>query len=235
MKKLVYFVFLFSLFINSQELSSLFDNRTFELLHFLKDDVVVEFDASFYHIENHRNIPDLTFSFNKNENLLKADIFAYCRDASFSYEIHKDYLAFKTGFISPILIDCGSDEQTDFLDHLFQGIIYYEFTSATELVLYKNENHKLVFEEKTLSTKDFDFSQSIHIYPNPSSKLLQIKISNDSYLLLKCTVIDSQGRVIFIKSEELDSIDISDLSNGIYFLKIETKDNLSTVKRFIKS
>ena len=240
MKKLVYSLFFFTLFINSQELSSLFDNRTFELQHFIENGEVRELDLSQVAGETAKGIPSIYFSFTNNE--LDVDIFGYCNSTIAKYKLHEDHLEvlLRGG---TTLLECGSGEETDYFQHLTgtlnwqqpSGNINFQFSNYEKtLTFWIHENHKLVFEEKALSVKDYNLERLVSIYPNPSSKMLNIKISDNFHSLSKLTIIDGQGRIIATKSEDLDVLNIFNLSNGIYFLKVETKDNLSVVKRFIK-
>ncbi len=85
------------------------------------------------------------------------------------------------------------------------------------------------YDFATLSTPDsevFDFS----IYPNPTTDKLYInQIDN----LKKVEVINMNGQLVFSKENNLETIDVSHLQNGVYFLKVYAQ-NGSTAKKFIK-
>lgn len=87
----------------------------------------------------------------------------------------------------------------------------------------------------TLSTNSFS-SEAILVSPNPVSDVLSISnvknIKLSSYAL-----IDNNGRIIKENSLNVDSnftIDVSDLSNGIYFLKL-VSENETLTKKIIKN
>ena len=87
----------------------------------------------------------------------------------------------------------------------------------------------------TLSTDSFS-SDAILVSPNPVSDVLSISnvknIKLSSYAL-----IDNNGRIIKENSLNVDSnftIDVSDLSNGIYFLKL-VSENETLTKKIIKN
>ncbi len=74
----------------------------------------------------------------------------------------------------------------------------------------------------SLSTSEFELSSTISIYPNPTTNVLHIKNTNsnvpDSY-----TVYNMLGQVVLSKNiaAEADlSVNTSNLSNGMYFIKI---------------
>ena len=70
--------------------------------------------------------------------------------------------------------------------------------------------------------KETDKPKDISVFPNPASEILYINISNTDYN--KILITDVVGKRI----EELDvtgQVDISDLSNGVYFLRIFNTSN----------
>src|SRR5690554_5268134 len=87
----------------------------------------------------------------------------------------------------------------------------------------------------SLSTSEFELSSTISIYPNPTTNVLYIKNTNsnvpDSY-----TVYNMLGQVVLSKNiaAEADlSVNTSNLSNGMYFIKI-TKESSQVSLPFIK-
>lgn len=85
----------------------------------------------------------------------------------------------------------------------------------------------------TLSASTFNAdSNMISIYPNPSTN--KLTINNKNNLSINSVLIsDTNGRTIFESKNDLSTIDISDLSKGIYFLEIAT-DSGKVIKKFIK-
>ena len=68
----------------------------------------------------------------------------------------------------------------------------------------------------------------IMIYPNPAQDNLNI-VTNGTFN--KVTITDFTGKVVFIGNNK--TIDISALSNGVYFVKVETTQGISNSK-FVK-
>ncbi len=87
-----------------------------------------------------------------------------------------------------------------------------------------------VFE--LLNNQDFDNDDSISIYPNPASSMVNINCNN---IIKSVQLYDVQGRLLQKKliSEKTSSINISDKSNGIYFLKI-ISDKGFKVQKIVK-
>jgi hypothetical protein len=81
-------------------------------------------------------------------------------------------------------------------------------------------------------SKDIEFS----LYPNPANKTLSLKLpeiyTNNSLI----TIANTLGQTVFSKNsinENEQTLDISNLSSGVYFIKITNKET-TTTKKFIK-
>lgn len=83
------------------------------------------------------------------------------------------------------------------------------------------------FGPQQLSTDDFT-KFDFQIYPNPTSDYLNIKTQSIDY---NFSIYNSLGQKMNVSSVE-NKIDVSNLSTGIYFIKIETQTTSAT-KRFI--
>ena len=82
--------------------------------------------------------------------------------------------------------------------------------------------------------------QNLVFYPNPTNDILNIK-SDISLQNSKITLYDITGRVLsnkinidFIDDKSI-IINVSNLADGNYFFTIETEDNNTLTKRFIKN
>lgn len=77
-----------------------------------------------------------------------------------------------------------------------------------------------------------ELSSSFNIYPNPASDRLFIETENE---INEVVVYDVYGRIqqTMVNDQQSLSIDVSNLSNGVYFVKIKSENN-EVVKRFIK-
>ena len=82
----------------------------------------------------------------------------------------------------------------------------------------------------SLSNAIFEVDKSITIYPNPTSS--KINISSD-FDIKSIELYDVQGRVLITQIGSSTSLDISEKTNGIYFLKITT-DKGSKVEKLVK-
>jgi len=88
------------------------------------------------------------------------------------------------------------------------------------------------FQTGILSLKDNELN-AFNFYPNPASDMIHL---NAEYKIENISIINSLGqRVIYV--EQLNSthtkIDLSNLENGVYFIKIDSNGN-SSVQKLVK-
>lgn len=115
------------------------------------------------------------------------------------------------------------------------GFIISGFSFSSDGDLTSNNGSKdfwiVKLEPDQLSTNNFQ-QDSIKIYPNPTSSILHIELSNSDQID-KILVIDVSGKIIVEESKNFNSINTSTLENGIYFLTIISK-NIRYKSKFIK-
>jgi hypothetical protein len=71
------------------------------------------------------------------------------------------------------------------------------------------------------------------IYPNPANESLYIT-SLFNLRIQSVTIFDVTGKIVLTVTKDFNSINISKLSNGVYTIKLDTKDGSSS-KRFVKN
>jgi hypothetical protein len=74
-------------------------------------------------------------------------------------------------------------------------------------------------------------SQNISIYPNPVINKLFVELENQQ--VTEMVIIDYSGRLVRSISNNTNNIDVSELTQGVYLLKVLTENGIST-NRFIK-
>ena len=110
-----------------------------------------------------------------------------------------------------------------------------EPTSAELVGLYTellcvHENGKLIFNENgylgtcykggTNGINDYDKNQ-IHIYPNPAKGVLYVEI-NENMSTTRISLINIQGQIVKCYEATATQLDISDITEGIYFIKLSS-------------
>lgn len=91
-----------------------------------------------------------------------------------------------------------------------------------------------------LSTEDVDSKltdNNLSTYPNPAIDQLNFRLNGQGATFNSFEIIDYTGRMIdraSFDSTAERSIDVSNLSTGIYFLRVTTQNNQTVVRRFVK-
>lgn len=89
-----------------------------------------------------------------------------------------------------------------------------------------------VINQLAVGLNEFElFSASIVLYPNPTTDV--VYVLTDKVQIKALVLEDIKGKII--KKTIEHKIDIANLENGIYLLKIISKDGLSTTKKIIKN
>lgn len=85
--------------------------------------------------------------------------------------------------------------------------------------------------DRPLSSETF-FKNNFSIYPNPVNNVLNVTMKNEININ-SVSITDLNGRVILLSNSTNTSIDVSNLSSGVYFVSIETNEGKGTSK-FVK-
>ena len=86
--------------------------------------------------------------------------------------------------------------------------------------------------DRPLSSDSF-FKNNFSFYPNPVNNVLNISVKNEM-TINNLSITDLNGRVVSSSSSVINSIDVSDLSSGVYLISIETNEGKGTAK-FVKN
>lgn len=84
--------------------------------------------------------------------------------------------------------------------------------------------------DPTLSTGDFEFENSVTIYPNPTKNRLHIS-GNDIDAI---EIFNINGKRILTQKTNTEHVNVSSLESGMYFINITNFEGATTVKKFIK-
>ena len=105
-----------------------------------------------------------------------------------------------------------------------------ENDNPTLVVTDENGNQAIYGTESVLSSIDFDKS-SFNIFPNPVSETLFI--TSEKNTIEKLNVYSINGQLVLSEIGNVSQVDVSLLSNGLYFVEITSK-NGKAVQKFIK-
>ncbi len=119
-----------------------------------------------------------------------------------------------------------------------QAMVAYNDNDTTEANFFVGIQNALTsngFPEGgvSLGNEEYNVSSIFSVYPNPAQDVLNIETSSDIQIE-SMTISSIRGNVIKTFNTKVKSIQISDLTSGIYFIEIKHNDGVQKVK-FIKS
>ena len=107
----------------------------------------------------------------------------------------------------------------------------YQDTDENSLNDKEKAGASYIFELDTnLSTSDV-FANEFSVYPNPTRGMIQF---SNFETFSKVDVINITGQLVKTFNSNFETLSIADLVDGIYILKISTKNNSSMFKKIIK-
>lgn len=103
--------------------------------------------------------------------------------------------------------------------------IYFDFNPAIATNIWNTEF------TSTLAANQFENGEFL-LYPNPTKNKINIALKNNSYTIDAVIVNDILGKTVFTKNinNQNAEIDLSNLSNGVYFVKVKANGNEKIVK-----
>ncbi len=109
------------------------------------------------------------------------------------------------------------------------GVYRYDFETLPEIPDTADQiEYPPLTNQQTISESK---NNLIKIYPNPASDVVTIQ---SKYSVDKVTIVNQQGMTLIKRNgESIQSIDVSNLSQGIYFIRIEQDGQIRTKKIII--
>ncbi len=152
-----------------------------------------------------------------------------------------DILLYNEEFSNINAYNASEAEETSILisDSTIGGAYYILFVAdATNMVEENNEENNLACMQIQIVNKEsvetYSFKDQVHIYPNPSSDWVYIKVDRN-LIIDKASLLDMNGRVIKnIPKWELNKVNISDLHEGMYLLKLENTKHQTGIFKIVK-
>jgi heat shock protein HslJ len=112
----------------------------------------------------------------------------------------------------------------------FQAFVSNETNGQQTLATIGPWYPHLVLKNYVLDVAE-NYNQSIAIYPNPVSN--QLFIASEGITIEKLAVYSMSGKQVIEASANLNSIDVSNLSEGLYFIEVSSSEGKS-VQKFLK-
>ncbi|MEI6751828.1 MAG: polysaccharide lyase family 7 protein [Paludibacter sp.] len=118
--------------------------------------------------------------------------------------------------------------------YYFKAGNYLQYSSTDASIYGQNQFYKLSFNKQITEVQSVFESNRFCIYPNPAKDKIYINSPFSSLSNTHLHIFDGSGKLVKIFYRIVNqSIDISDLSNGIYLAKISDNSTINTTKFII--
>lgn len=127
-------------------------------------------------------------------------------------------------------------ESTEFYNAVIASSAFKFFGNTIDVYLGSHDLGllKTTIDLSTLSNTEFEENGSnIKVYPNPTNGMINISFSNGN-TILNASVYNVAGQKL-LEVSNTNKIDISNLSSGMYLLKMKDTENNSITKQIIKN
>jgi hypothetical protein len=179
-----------------------------------------------------------TYSYDANENRTLGNYYEWLSGSNDWSIYYKDEFIFDLAYgindiVAPILsldfIGMSYDDTVVVFNNMVIGYRGFEYENPiwvdTDKVIFYYSNYS-----NPLNINDAKVSESIKLYPNPVHEVLTI---NSEIPLNRVEIYSLLGKKVTEVKSHFDAIQVNNLSNGIYILKIDS-DKGSATRKLIK-
>lgn len=115
----------------------------------------------------------------------------------------------------------------------FNGTSDFDFSSGTSNLTSAGSKdvYFTKWSQSSVGIGEDLFSESAQLYPNPTTS--QLTIANIQSQVVSVRILDVTGKVVKVEKPNSNTINVSNLINGVYFIQVQTKEGMHHSK-FIK-
>lgn len=160
-----------------------------------------------------------------------------CNTFMGTYSYYPTYNNFVSSDLTSSTNNCNNQTHNDFENQYFDFMNEFLFEDITPdsngliLSLYNVFGGQAFFRDYPLSVNDLDFKAEVILSPNPVSE--QLVITSENLQIETITIYEVSGKIVKQFNTVEGSIDVSSLSEGVYFIEINSEEG-KHIKKFIK-
>ncbi|MBL7558191.1 T9SS type A sorting domain-containing protein [Olleya sp. YSTF-M6] len=124
-----------------------------------------------------------------------------------------------------------SEASTSTANTFSQFLIRQDSATETPFMIMDELKIATTWNDATLSTKTFEVVENFNIYPNPTNTGT-VTITTKNNTTIAVTVFNVLGKQVLSQTIQNNSLDVSNLTTGVYILKLNQEGTIST-KRLV--
>ncbi len=151
-----------------------------------------------------------------------------------SVSVNAAYNTTETGTIYDVVADENGHFQVDLIS--MEGVLLAYINAIVINASYNNGGARA--EESTIA-ENISEEENLHIYPNPFSESLNIRVNSSKAETLKMSIIDQSGRLmteefIEVDGSEIIKINTESFQEGLYIMRVQNEQGETSVFKLIK-
>jgi len=110
------------------------------------------------------------------------------------------------------------------------GYVYYQvelvapYYCAPSMRAGFNSSRSNIASNNTISVKNFGMNSNFKVYPNPAQSFIFIDFGFENQELCPFTIYNMVGEKV-LEGTEMQKIDVTTLSNGVYLIEVKCNNN----------
>ncbi|WP_054852539.1 T9SS type A sorting domain-containing protein [Olleya sp. ITB9] len=126
-----------------------------------------------------------------------------------------------------------SEASTSTANTFSQFLIRQDSATETPFMIMDELKIATTWNDATLSTKTFEVVDNFNIYPNPTNTG-SVTITTKNNTTIAVTVFDVLGKQVLSQTIQNNSLDVSNLTTGVYILKLNQEGAIATKRLIIQ-
>lgn len=111
------------------------------------------------------------------------------------------------------------------------GTTNQDFSASKEIWRFFRQYRLNVLTNEVETEKE---NLNVSLYPNPAKDILTISFDKEDYALYSVEIADVLGKTLLSKNDDFESIHVSFLHSGIYFITLKKSGTVIAKQKFVK-
>ena len=150
--------------------------------------------------------------------------------SDYNYDTNNLMASYNNPFNDRTGIDYLFDVQPNYVNQISEILTTQDSNNSGNFTPSNRKSYN--YDTQLLSAQEIVTENEIIVFPNPTSSILYIDSQQD---LKQIEVFSITGKLIFASRKHIQEVNLSNLTSGVYLIKLQDVNGNSFVKRIVKS